>query len=566
MKELQEWLQANKISFRPIDSEVVEIEEFGKLYLANLDLVSSIFKVKDGEVEFNLMESPDILMREGINYVAFQFGKNWYYYDLRKEFQFNILKYIGKRLPQKLDIDYVNLGIHTPFELLNGSGSIKQWVDKAKYLGHKAIGICDKNTMASTLLVQNECAASGIKHVFGYSFILDDGEVGVEMKIYSLNKRGLQNMLRVQKEIMVDSENQRLTISQLLNRGAGNVLVIGKLSSHWIKENQKLVENFKQNFERVFYQVDVSEYRAERVDVEVLNATKFYFDNFVKVSGEEIRYEIDPILIADNYYLDSDDYKNKIILNKIDTRAAHNQSLDQYYKDVDEHWETFSGLMGEKWDAMSVFKTMCHNTVWVSERAEAAYDTGRMYMPEYTLTESEREKYGDRHTMFLQLLEEGFEKLVPKGKEEVYRKQLDFETYILESTNNVDYMLVQYDTVNWARENDILVGAGRGSAGGSLVLYLLGITLIDPIKYDLLFERFLLPERAGLYEAEVTKLTDDVESCHYVRVTIDGKTICFDSDAQFLVKRGDDTLEVYADELEEGDDIIFDNRDLLWGI
>ena len=72
--------------------------------------------------------------------------------------------------------------------------------------------------------------------------------------------------------------------------------------------------------------------------------------------------------------------------------------------------------------------------------------------------------------------------MVPKGKEEIYRKQLEHEIYVLESTNNVDYMLVQYDTVNWARENGILVGCGRGSAGGCLVLYLLGITLIDPNK------------------------------------------------------------------------------------
>ena len=75
-------------------------------------------------------------------------------------------------------------------------------------------------------------------------------------------------------------------------------------------------------------------------------------------------------------------------------------------------------------------------------------------------------------------------------------------SYIIESTDNVDYLLVQYDTCNWARRNNIFVGCGRGSAAGSLLLYLLGITLIDPIKYDLIFERFLLPERAGLAPAD----------------------------------------------------------------
>ena len=158
-------------------------------------------------------------------------------------------------------------------------------------------------------------------------------------------------------------------------------------------------------------------------------------------------------------------------------------------------------------------------------------------------------------------------KLVPKDKEDIYRKQLDHEIYVLESTNNVDYMLVQYDTVNWARKNGILVGCGRGSAGGCLVLYLLGITLIDPIKYDLLFERFLLPERAGLYPSDVTIIGDDVDSNQYIEVTLENhKTYKIDKDAQLLVKRAgmDDPIVVYADELQTDDDIQFDNRDLLF--
>lgn len=169
--------------------------------------------------------------------------------------------------------------------------------------------------------------------------------------------------------------------------------------------------------------------------------------------------------------------------------------------------------------------------------------------------------------MFLSLLKEGFNKLVPKGKEEIYRKQLEHEIYVLESTNNVDYMLVQYDTVNWARENGILVGCGRGSAGGCLVLYLLGITLIDPIKYNLLFERFLLPERAGLYPSDVTVIGEDINSNQYVEVMLENhKTYKIDKDAQLVVKRmgTDAPIVVYADELQANDDIQFDNRDLLF--
>ena len=115
MEELTEWLDANKISFKMIDNEVIEIEDFGKMFLADLSGVKSIFKVKDDEVSFNLMEDPSVLMEEDIYYVAFKFGDNWYYYDLREEFKFNILKYIGKRQAVKTDIPFVNLGVHTPY-------------------------------------------------------------------------------------------------------------------------------------------------------------------------------------------------------------------------------------------------------------------------------------------------------------------------------------------------------------------------------------------------------------------------------------------------------------------
>jgi len=300
--------------------------------------------------------------------------------------------------------------------------------------------------------------------------------------------------------------------------------------------------------------------------VEVLKATKFFFDNFYDVQTGS--FQIEPILLCDTYYLDKDDARNKIILNKIATGAAHRQSDDQYFKDIDEHYALFTSLFdGDKWEQDSLFRGMCAHTVGIAEGVVARYETDRNFMPQYDMTDKEKQRYGNRHRMFLELLEEGFRKLVPAGQEDEYRKRLDYEVYILESTNNVDYILNQYDTVNWARENGILVGCGRGSAGGSLVLYLLGITLIDPIKYDLIFERFLLPERAGLYPDEVTIIVGGLESTKIVHVTLtNGKEYVFDKDAKFRVMREGRSMMVYADELKLGDDIIFDNRDLLWTI
>lgn len=562
--ELLEWLDANKIQYEILDDEVVNVEGLGKMYYEDTNLISSIFRTDlQNNVKFNATENIETLHDEEIFYIVFKFGDNWYYYDTRKEFKFNILKYIGTRKKCEHDQPFVNLGVHTPYELLNGSFSIGDWVKKAKYLGQKAIGICDYNTMAGALVLQKECLSAGISPVFGYSLTFTDGVDKVGAKIYCQTQNGLQNLLRIQKAINVDSTDKIIDLVELLNRGEGNIIVFDKYSSVWLHGIGDKINKFLDSFDDCYYQLDLSEFKAERIDIRVLESTKYYFDNLYD-NGT-----VPPVLISDCYYLDKDDAKNKIILNKIAEGAAHEQSDDQYFKDLDEHWATFEPLFDkDEWeDIEDIFNYACENTVVIADGAKALFETDRNFMPQYDMTDKEKERWGDRHSMFLGLLKEGFDKLVPAEKKEVYKKRLEHEIYVLEATNNVDYMLVQYDTVNWARENGILVGCGRGSAGGCLVLYLLGITLIDPIKYDLIFERFLLPERAGLYPSDVTVVGDSIESKDYVEVELNnGQTYKIDKDAQLVVKRDgeDNQIVLYADELQEGDDIQFDNRDVLF--
>ena len=566
MNELQKWLEEHRIAYRPVDREVVEIEGLGKLFLADLSGVESIFRVRGGVPEFNLMERPEVLLAEGIGHVAFPFGDNWYYYSLREGFALNILKYVGRRVPCKRRTPFVHLGVHTPYELLNASGDVSLWVKKAAWMGHTALGIADRNTMGATLALQKACAAAGMKHIFGYSTTLAHEAEKTDIKIYSQTQRGLRNLLRIQKAVMVDSADAAVELPELLRRGEGNVLVLGRLSPFWMERNPHALDALRECFDKVFYQVDLSEYKAERLDAEVLKATAHFFDTFYDKAAD--RFAVEPVLIPECYYPDRDEARTKIVLNKIATGAAHGQSDDQYMKDVDELYAQFRGLFdGDRWDVEELFERMCHHTVEIASGAEARYQTERNYMPRYDMTAEEASRYGDTHEMFLALLEEGFRRLVPAGRESEYRERLDKEIYILESTDSIDYLLIQYDTVNWARRRGILVGCGRGSAGGSLALYLLGITLIDPIQYGLLFERFLLPERAGLRADTVTRLAADVPSRHLFRVRFENGTILrLDRDAELTVLREGRRTRVYADQLRVRDEVIFDNRDLLFAL
>lgn len=566
--ELYEWLEKNKIQYTQIDAEVIDIPGFGKAYFQDTQrsTYNSIFrKDTDGNFIFNSLVRPEELLNDGIENIIFKFGDNFYYHNLNQDFKLNILKYVGKRAQLQHDIPFVNLGVHTPFELLNGSFMPEEWIRKAKYLGHTALGVCDYNTMAACFVFQKGCDAAGIKPVFGYSLTVEADGFSFGAKVYVQTQQGFRNLLRIQKAIMVDNvENKTIDISELLNRAEGNALVLDKYAPTSFVGNVQVIDILTQAFDRIFYQVDLSEYKAERIDIKVLEATKKYFHEWYD-DPKMPR----PVLLGDAYYLDADDAKNKIILNKVAEGAAHEQSNDQYFKDADEHYALFEALFGEDWDIEELFRECAENTFIIADHAEGRMDTTRNYMPKYDMTPEELKKYGTTHNMFNQLLEDGLRRLAPKDKMEQYRKQMEYEKYIIESTDNVDYLLVQYDTCNWARKNNIFVGCGRGSAAGSLLLYLLGITLIDPIKYNLIFERFLLPERAGLSPADTTIIGNDMDSNRYFELTLDdGKTINVDYDAEFMVKRtGEEKpIRVYADELEEGDEIIFDNKDILFTI
>lgn len=566
MATIQEWLDTNAIAYSVIDQEVIEIPDFGKVFLADLTAVSSIFRIKGDRVEFNLMENPQTLLDEGIGYVVFPFGNNWYYYDLQEEFRFNILKYIGQRRPSQHEVAFVNLGVHSPYELLNASGDLALWARKAQWMGHGALGICDRNTMAGTLNFQKTCDAAGLRPLFGYSFTMEYNGEQVGMKLYSLTQQGLAGLLRIQKQIMVDADQHLLSYELLLSHGDGNVLVFETLAADWMLRHPHLVAQIKETFQMTFYQVDLNEYKADRFDSERLLAAQTFFRNFHNPHTDS--FSIEPILITDSYYIDRDDARSKILLNKIASGAAHQQSDDQYFKDVDEHYATLQPLFGEQWNFDALFGRMCRNTVRIAEAAEARFATGQMYMPQYMMRPAEADRYGERRTMFRRLLDEGLSEKVSTADHGRYRERLEEEIYIIESTDNVDYFLIQWDMVQEAHRRGIVTGIGRGSAGGALVAYLLAITSVDPLRYGLLFSRFLVPERCGLNWCEQTTVVAELVPLkageRYVEIEAEGNRYLLYPDAQLRILREGAELTIYADELSCGDEIIYDRRDYLW--
>ncbi len=400
---LNDWLDNHNITYT-IRHDLLVIPEFGRC-LIQTDY-EHIFKTDKttGEVTFHYQENPTFLKGDDIFYVVFPFGNRWYYIDIRDEpttIQFHVLRWVGKTPEQETKVDFYPLGIHTGYELLNGSGLLPDWCAKAKWLGYRGLGVTDKNTLAATLDLQTSATSKELRYIFGYSTILDLGSEKIGVKIYAHTQMGFRNLLRIQKIVAVDNvENKRVGYVELLNLSKGCVLVFDKWCGGWLANQAKgdsdCLDSLIQAFDGwVYFQVDVTEYKADRIDSQVLISQKDYFDTFYQ-GGLNYLKNVRPVLIQDIYYIDHEDWKNKIQLNKVDYGSSHEQSEMQYMKTLDELYDEFAAVFSDKYSD-EVFDDMCYATADIVENAEASYDLTENYAPRYDMTPEEKEKYGDTY-------------------------------------------------------------------------------------------------------------------------------------------------------------------------
>lgn len=200
---LTEWLDNHNITYS-LRKDVLVIPGFGRCLIQ--DDYDHIFKQnKDGEVVFNPIENISYLLADEIFYIVFPFGYRWFYVDIRQdlsEVQFQILRYVGDSPKFEHQCDFYPLGIHSGYELLNGSGLVKDWCAKVKFLGYKGLSVADKNTMAASLDLQQSATDKELRYCFGYSLTIKIGNDKVGAKVYSATQKGFKNMLRIQKLLL----------------------------------------------------------------------------------------------------------------------------------------------------------------------------------------------------------------------------------------------------------------------------------------------------------------------------------------------------------------------------
>lgn len=513
MEELLKYLENNGIIYSNVDDITLEIAN--KTY-------QLITPDEDGKLIDNDMEL--CAEETDADFYIYSFGKKWYFRDTDDiDIQFNEVKYLGESTFQK-DLCDVFLGVHEGFELLNGSRTVKDWVKKAKFLGVKHLGICDRGTLAAVLKFQKECLNNDIHPIIGETFLVanSDKSYNYELKVFVKDEIGWENLLGLNNILNV--EKRDVTETDLNTHSDGLVFIFDPKSTDYEKVP----------FDDFYYQLDTVEYEDADKDLEYLNNLRKF------VRGKKGR----PVFMCDAYYLDKEHSHIKKLLNDIADKSQK-VCLNQYFKCFEEYFEELKLLFKEDDIIYDILAEIIDNTMNIAEICQYSVKTNNRYLPRYPMTKEESSLYVDNEDMFWSLIEKGLLEKVSEDKLGEYVERVKREADVISKGGFIDYFLTLYDITSFARSKGILTGYGRGSAAGCEISFLMNLLYTNAMDFDLLFERFLNAGRVGKWVDNENIIVDTEEGPQEywpddrLKIERDNKFICID-----------------AKDLQEGDEII----------
>lgn len=407
---------------------------------------------------------------------------------------------------------YVSLHTHSDHSFLDGYSSPAKHVERAAALGYNALALTDHNGVPGHLKLQKAAKLHGIKPLFGMEGYFHPEakrakELGLRKSDFSHitliaeSNEGLSNLWRWSTRAFLQSRDGRAIVdwTDMRELGSGIWASDGCLLGHFAKAvidgddqaQHELYGRYLDTFgDHFFVELHTWQFLEPQSEDQVRLNEQMSAVNKAKVEFAR-RYDVPLTVVNDCHYASPEEWKRHSYVWNMNTKPNPDQTPEGQKADwlMEEgeivHFMLRHGIPEE------ITREAIANTQWIADRCDAEIK-GRDRMPSAT---GSRE--GDRE-MFDRLLEEGMQKrVIDKGKpEEPYRLRLEYERSVLTPRGFDGYLDLKADLVRWAKyEADIFVGPGRGSAGGSLCAYLMGITELDPLDYDLLFERFINPER-----------------------------------------------------------------------
>lgn len=399
---------------------------------------------------------------------------------------------------------FVHLRIHSDFSMIDGLAKVSTLVKKAAQLSMPAMAITDFTNLCGLVKFYGNAHSEGIKPIIGADFLVRSEELGdelFELTLLAANNQGYQNIT-----LLISQAYQRGYIQDgpvidkawLAEHSQGIIVLsggrLGDVGKFLLRDNQPQVQHcldfYRSHFPDHYY---LELIRTGRQDEET------YLHAAVKLAAE---HQLPVVATNDVRFINYSDFDAHEIRVAIhdgvtldDPKRAKKYSAQQYLRSEDEMVELFSDIPSALINSVEIAKR-CNVTIRLGEYFLPQFPTGDMTTEDFLVAKAR------------QGLEERLEFLFPDAdvrqkRRKEYDERLDIELQVINQMGFPGYFLIVMEFIQWSKDNGIPVGPGRGSGAGSLVAYSLKITDLDPLAFDLLFERFLNPERVSMPDFDV---------------------------------------------------------------
>ncbi len=400
------------------------------------------------------------------------------------------------------DTHFVHLNVHSEYAITDSTIRIPQLVETVREMGMSAVALTDTNNLFAALKFYQAAKSAGIKPIFGADVTVLDPtlDVGIfEITLLCQNRAGYLNLSRIisQSQRQSDDRGQVYVEKSFLQQHAAGLIV---LADSMVSDFGQLIQQ-RQLEAALDIMLDWRSVFGDRFYVALANIGRNHEQNCHDAALYMAAHQRIPLVATGRCrFLHPDDFEAheaRVCINSghivADKNRPHNYTEQQYVKTPEQMAQLFAD-----------HPSLLENTHYIAQRCNFDFDSKDYYLPDFPIPEGET-----IDSYFAQLCRSQLAEFLqsdlrdPDYSDEAYKDRLELEIKVILDMGFPGYFLIVSDFIRWSKDNRIPVGPGRGSGAGSLVAYMLKITALDPLTYELLFERFLNPERISMPDFDV---------------------------------------------------------------
>lgn len=408
---------------------------------------------------------------------------------------------------------FTHLHTHSHYSLLDGLSKIDDLISRVKELGMNSVAITDHGNLYGAIEFYKKAKAAGIKPIIGCELYVARGshldkrpnidDERYHLVVLAKNQTGYKNLVKLVSKAHLDGFYYKPRVDkELLKKHSEGLIALsaclsGEISQTLLNKGIEAAEKIAYEYQEIFGQGNYFLELQQHPNIEEQNIVNPLILELAR------KTKIPLVGTQDSHYLKPDDaHAHDVLLavqtnNRTDDKDRLTMKADDFSitgpEETYKKFKLVNGL-GEK-ELNQIFE----NTQFVAEQCNLEIELGKIQLPHFEIPQD----FKDADEYLKQLCYEGLKKKLLAATEEQVKDRLEYELSVIKQTGFATYFLIVQDLVNWAKNQGIIVGPGRGSAAGSLAAYLLNITGVDPLKYGLIFERFLNPARISMPDIDL---------------------------------------------------------------